>query len=137
MSRWFLLVPGYVERALDPSATPVARSDAVSDFETAHDALGTIVGESLGYAFTAAWTILVILAFPAAPRWWRTSGSLTAFLILLGVLVPLGVPGTDFANFAGYVLWSLWLVAVAALLVGGELDAGNPSDLGRPPETAA
>ena len=29
----------------------------------------------------------------------------------------LRVPGVDLANFAGYVLWSLWLVAFAVLLV--------------------
>lgn len=129
LSRWFLLVPGYVDRALDQTATAAERSDARTDFETAHDVLGTIVGETLGYVFTSAWTILVLLAFPAAATWWRASGGFTAVLILLGVLDPLGVPGTDLANFIGYVLWSLWLIALAVLLVRKQLDndrAGHP-----------
>ena len=37
-------------------------------------------------------------------------------LILVGVLSPLSVPGVDLANFIGYVLWSLWLVAFAVVL---------------------
>ena len=38
-------------------------------------------------------------------------------LILTGVLSPLGLPGVDMANFAGYILWSLWLIAFAVVLV--------------------
>lgn len=37
-------------------------------------------------------------------------------MILAGVLVPPGVPGADLTNFAGYVLWSLWLVALGVRL---------------------
>jgi hypothetical protein len=33
------------------------------------------------------------------------------------VPTTLGVPGTDFTNFLGYVLWSLWLVTFAAILL--------------------
>jgi len=32
------------------------------------------------------------------------------------VLVPLDAPGADFANFLGYVIWSVWLLAFAWLL---------------------
>ena len=38
-------------------------------------------------------------------------------LILTGVLSPLELPGVDLVNFAGYVLWSLWLVAFAVVLL--------------------
>ncbi len=132
LSRWFVLVPGYVDRALDPGASAASRAGAISDFETAHDVLGTVVGETLGYTLTAAWTILVVLAFPKAATWWRVSGAATSVLILLGVLVPLGVPGTDLANFIGYVLWSLWLIALGVLLVRGHLtDARARSDAPR------
>lgn len=39
-----------------------------------------------------------------------------AALIAVGVLVPLDVPGADFANFVGYIVWSLWLLTFATLL---------------------
>jgi hypothetical protein len=44
-------------------------------------------------------------------------GAVSAVLILDGVLSPLNVPVLDTANFVGYVLWSVWLVAFAVLLV--------------------
>jgi hypothetical protein len=47
----------------------------------------------------------------------------SALLILAGVLSPLHVPGVDFANFIGYVLWSLWLIAFAVLLLRSRVPA--------------
>ena len=38
-------------------------------------------------------------------------------LVLAGVLSPLDLPLVDMANFVGYVLWSLWLLAFAAVLL--------------------
>ena len=127
LSRWFVLVPDYADRALDPSASPDEQADAVSDFETAHDVLGAALGETLGYTLTAIWIILVIAAFPAGPRWFRVWGTISAALIFLGVFVPLDVPGADEANFIGYVLWSLWLVALATLLIRGRLTPAETS----------
>jgi len=67
--------------------------------------LGTVVGETLGYLLTATRTVLIIYALGQrlAGRWFTYLGLLAAGLIALGVLVPLDVPGTDFANFAGYI----------------------------------
>ena len=80
--------------------------------------LGTVVGETLGYLLTATRTVLIIYALGQrlAGRWFTYLGLLAAGLIALGVLVPLDVPGTDFANFAGYILWSIWLVVFATLV---------------------
>jgi hypothetical protein len=44
-------------------------------------------------------------------------GALSALLILAGVLSPLDLPTIDLANFAGYVLWSVWLLAFAVLII--------------------
>ena len=81
--------------------------------------LGHLIGETCGYLLTAGWTLLVLAAVgrTVAGRWFLILGSVSAVLILTGVLVPLGVPGADLANFAGYVLWSLWLIAFAVVLV--------------------
>jgi hypothetical protein len=84
-------------------------------FDTLNLVLGRIVGETLGYLGTAAFTVLVVreLAGRRFGRFVGVLGVVSAALVASGMLVPLGVPGADLANFAGYVLWSLWLVALA------------------------
>jgi hypothetical protein len=99
--RWPILVPGYA-------------ADADTDsFTSASDILGTAIGETLGYLLTATWTVLVVLALGRrfAGRWFQVLGLTAALLVLAGVLSPLELPVIDEANFIGYVLWSVWLIA--------------------------
>ena len=42
---------------------------------------------------------------------------MSAVLILGGVLTPLHLPVVDRANFIGYILWSVWLVIFAILIL--------------------
>ena len=116
LSRWALIVPFIADR------------EDTDAFETVHTVLGTVVGETLGYLLTATWTVLIIYALGQrlAGRWFTYVGLAAAALIALGVLVPLDVPGTDFANFAGYILWSIWLV-VFAVLIWRRSNAGGPA----------
>jgi Domain of unknown function (DUF4386) len=117
LSRWPLLVPGF---AADATSTDLATAAQARDaFETAHRVLGTIIGESFGYLFTAAWTLLVLVALnrALAGRWFTVLGAGSAVLILTGLLSPLDLPLVDTANFTGYVLWSVWLVAFGVLLL--------------------
>jgi hypothetical protein len=105
--RWPLLVPGYA-------------SDRDEDgFRTASDILGTAIGETLGYALTATWTILVVLAVGrvVAGRWFAVLGLASAGLVAVGVLSPLDLPVVDEANFIGYVLYSVWLIAFGVVLL--------------------
>jgi hypothetical protein len=117
LARWPLLIPGYAADAAgsDPTVAAAGRDS----FETAHRILGNLIGETFGYLLTGAWTLLVLAAIgrTIAGRWFTTLGATSAVLILTGVLSPLDLPGVDLANFAGYVLWSLWLVAFAVVLV--------------------
>ncbi len=115
--RWPLLVPGYAAGATSPDPTVAAA--ARDAFTTAHHLLGNVVGETLGYSLTAAWTLLVLAAIGRriARPWFPVAGIVSAVLILAGVLSPLDLPGIDLANFAGYILWSGWLLALAVLIV--------------------
>jgi hypothetical protein len=105
--RWPILVPGY---AADGNAAA---------FSTASDVLGTAIGETLGYLLTATWTVLVIVALGRryAGRWFQALGAVSAALVLAGVLSPLGLPMIDTANFVGYVLWSVWLIAFGVVIL--------------------
>ena len=122
--RWPLLVPGYASDAASSDAGVAAA--ARDSFTTASNILGTAVGETLGYLLTAAWTVLVIVALGRryAGRWFQLLGAGSALLVLAGVLSPLGLPVIDMANFAGYVLWSGWLIALAVVIVVHERRVG-------------
>jgi len=126
--RWPILVPGYASDAAsaDPGVAPAARDS----FTTASDILGTAIGETVGYLLTATWTLLVIVALGRryAGRWFGALGTAAALLVLAGVLSPLGLPVVDTANFLGYVLWSVWLIAFAvAILVRERRVAAAPA----------
>ncbi|MEA2296174.1 MAG: hypothetical protein QOE86_3813 [Solirubrobacteraceae bacterium] len=126
--RWPVLVPGYASDAASGDAGVAAA--ARDSFRTASDILGTATGETLGYLLTAAWTVLVLVALGRryAGRWFPVLGGASAALVLVGVLSPLDLPVVDTANFAGYVLWSLWLIAFAiVILMRGRRTAASPS----------
>jgi hypothetical protein len=112
--RWPLLVPGY------------AADGNTSAFSTASDILGTAIGETAGYLLTATWTALVVVALGRryAGRWFQVLGMVSAALVLCGVVSPLGLPVIDTANFFGYVLWSLWLIAFGVVILLHERRAG-------------
>jgi hypothetical protein len=114
LSRWVLLVPAISRNATDPART----ADAHRTFELLHTWLGTVVGETIGYALTATFTVLVTLAVTraVAPRWMAYLGYAAAGLIATGVVIPLGLEAASLANFAGYLAWCLWLIAMAVYL---------------------
>ena len=122
--RWPMLVPGYASDAASTNAGVAAAGR--DSFTTASEILGTAIGETLGYALTATWTVLVIVALGRryAGRWFAAVGALSAALVLAGVLSPLGLPVVDTANFIGYILWSMWLIAFAIVIVVREHRAG-------------
>jgi Domain of unknown function (DUF4386) len=116
--RWIYAVPVIAQAATDPDTRPAA----IVGFEVLHAYLGVAVGETLGYLATAVWTLLVIAAPArsmrvALPRLSRVAGGLSAVAILAGVLEPAGVPAAGLVNFAGYIIWSLWLTTFGILLI--------------------
>jgi len=115
--RWPLLVPGWAATAAGHD--PVAAADARAAFGTANRVLGNLIGETGGYVLTAAWTLLVLAGLGSAftGRWFVALGSVSAVLVFAGILSPLDLPLVDTANFAGYILWSVWLIAFAAVLI--------------------
>ena len=113
LQRWVTLVPGISQDALDPAQ----RADAEERFELLHTVLGKVIGETFGYALTAAFTVLVVLALRRTimPRWMALIGYVAAALIATGVAIPI-VEQASLSNFAGYVAWCVWLLGVAVLL---------------------
>jgi hypothetical protein len=113
LARWPLLVPGFAHDAA--SGDPSKVSNAENHFHTAHVILGNIIGETFGYILTAAWTWLVVASLGRAfgGRAFVVVARASAVMILLGVLSPLDLAIIDTVNFAGYVIWSVWLIWLA------------------------
>jgi hypothetical protein len=111
--RWPILVPGY------------AADGNTGAFRTASDILGTGIGETLGYFLTAAWTALVVVSLgrEIAGRWFSVLGLASAALVFVGVFSPLDLPVVDSANFIGYILYSLWLIAFGVVILVRERSA--------------
>jgi Domain of unknown function (DUF4386) len=111
--RWPLLVPGFARDAASTNLGTAA--NARDHFDTANTILGNVIGETFGYTLTAAWTVLVVVSLRTrfAGRTFAALGSISAIMIVLGVLSPLDLAVVDTVNFAGYVLWSVWLIWLA------------------------
>ena len=115
LSRWVLFVPGLSRDAQDPARA----AEATRTFETLHTWLGEALGETVGYALTATFTVLVIRGLAGLPRWVRWFGAAAAALVATGVLIPLGLDLAELTNFAGYVAWSVWLLVLSVVLLRG------------------
>ena len=131
LSRWVLLIPGISDDATVPALTESAHRT----FEQLHFWLGTILGETIGYALTATFTVLVVIAFTRnaaitstiATRWIGYLGYVSAALIATGVVIPLGIGAASITNFIGYVTWCLWLIAMAVILWRTPATAPSPT----------
>jgi hypothetical protein len=117
LSRWPLLVPGFASDAINGNAATAAA--AADHFHTASTILGTVIGETFGYLLTAAWTLLVVRSLGArfSGRVFAGLGTVSAAMIFAGVASPLDIGAIDLINFGGYVLWSIWLIWFAVVLL--------------------
>lgn len=108
--RWPLVVPFLAGESPTPSAAQT--------FDTLNLVLGTTIGETIGYALTAAWTVLVCvgLSRTVLGRVLTAIGIVAAALIAVGTVEPF-LPIAGLANFVGYIVWSAWLIAFAFLLL--------------------
>ena len=123
--RWPILVPGYASDAAGGSADVAAAArDSFSDGER-HPRHGHRRDARLspdrhldGARHRRARPAL-------RRRWFVALGAASAGLVLVGVLSPLDLPVVDTANFLGYVLWSVWLIAFGLVILVRERRAGS------------
>ena len=110
------------------SGDPAVAAAARDSFVLAHHILGNLDRRNL--RLPAHRRVDAAGRGRAAP-WLRRSlvhrplGAVSAVLILAGVLSPLNLPLIDDANFIGYVLWSVWLVIFAVMLLIGRPRTGT------------
>jgi hypothetical protein len=116
--RWPLLVPHLAGVATDPTSSAAEQSHAIDLFETFHDLLGGLIGETFGYALTAIWTVALVYGLRHRfGRWFAPVGMVSAVLVATGLIEKLGVEAAGLTNFVGYIVWSVWIVALGVALI--------------------
>lgn len=118
--RWTLVVPFLASRWVEH---PEQRAVLEPLYEVQHRLFGVMLGEHVGQLFMAVWAALVsvMLLRAAASRVLVGLGLLSAalFMVGLGAGLARAVPMPDFvthAPLAGFLVWSVWAVAVGALV---------------------
>ena len=130
LMRWPLLVPRFADIATDPTSSAAEQTDAINLFETFHDLLGGLVGETFGYALTAVWTVAMVIGLRHRfRRWFAVIGMGSAALVATGLVEKAGVEAAGLTNFVGYIAWSLWIIAVGVALIRrpGHAAAATPA----------
>lgn len=127
--RWPFAVPELARRYVAAPEGPEgdASRDAVEVvFATLHRLFGVGIGEHLGYLLTGLWTLLVsasILSTTVLPVWLGIVGILVGVALLIGTLEFVGPNEPHGWHLAGtvvpiaYIAWSVWLIALGALLL--------------------
>ena len=84
---------GAVRPRLSPTRPCPTQRRRAAHFELLHTWLGAVLGETIGYALTATFTVLVVIGLSrgGASRWLIWLGYASAALIATGVVIPLGV----------------------------------------------
>lgn len=131
--RWPLLVPHLADVVADPATSPAARTDAIDTFQTLHTVLGGVIGELLGYALTALWTLAMVRGLSSRMgRWFAPVGVASAGLIVVGMVEPLVEPA-GLANLVGYIAWSIWMIGLGASLLRNRVADRAPASTSVPP----
>lgn len=118
--RWPFVIGSLATAYVAPEAS-ADRKDAIAVvFEAVHRYGGVAIGEHFGYLCTAVWTLLACIAIIATglvPPILGWLGLLPALVILAGLFEEAGFEKAGAINAIGYVLWSLWLIAVGVALL--------------------
>lgn len=119
--RWPLLVPYLAAQYNAPETTAAGRETIGVVFGAMHQYVGVVVGEHLGYLFTASWTILVSVMMANSPifgGWLAAFGIVSAVGILTGLAEPFGWKPAGMLNAISYLAWSAWLLVAGLMLLG-------------------
>ncbi len=117
--RWSFLVPYLAKTYSAPDSAAATRESVAVVFQAFHRYAGVAIGEHLGYLFTGAWTALVSLAMMRLSpfgAWLGWLGFVPAIGIVVGMLEVGGFKPAGAINAISYILWSLWLIGLGAIL---------------------
>jgi hypothetical protein len=128
--RWVFLVPYLSDLYLNPASSSSTREAVRVVFQGFHRYVGAALGEHLGYMFVGSWVLLASLAMLRTRLfgpWVAYLGIASAAGILVGLLEPAGFGMAVLITALGFVLFAIWLLAIAARLLFGRSSKQEPS----------
>ena len=120
IARWPFLVPHLAKQYTAPDTSKGTHDAVVVVFQAFHRYAGVAIGEHLGYLFTSVWTVLLAIAIAGTspfPPWIGWIGIVPALGIFVGLFEEAGFRAAGAINASSYILWSLWLISIGAILV--------------------
>jgi Domain of unknown function (DUF4386) len=132
--RWVFLVPYLSEVYLNPASSTSTKAAVEVVFQGFHRYAGAALGEHLGYMFVGSWVLLAALAMLRTPmfgRWLAYLGVVSGAGILVGLLEPAGLGMAALINSLGFILFAIWLLAIAARLLFGRSTQEGLSPAGK------
>jgi hypothetical protein len=124
------LVPYLSDLYLNPASSSSTREAIGVVFQSFHRYVGGALGEHLGYMFVGSWVLLASLAMLRTRlfgRWLAYLGIVSAAGILVGLLEPVGFGTAVLINALGFILFTIWLLAIAVRLLFGRSSLKAPS----------
>lgn len=118
--RWTFLVPYLAKTYFEPDSNQATRDSITVTFQAFHLYAGVAIGEHLGYLCTSIWTAFIALAITQSPQfntWLGWVGLIPAVGIFIGLFEEAGFKAAGLINAISYILWSIWLIVVGAVLL--------------------
>jgi len=137
--RWVFLVPYLSDLYLNPASSSSTKEAVGVVFQGFNSYAGVALGEHLGYMFVGSWVVLASLAMLRTRlfgRWIAYLGVASAAGILVGLLEPVGFGMAVLINSAGFILFAVWLLAIAVRLLFGRSSLKAPSPVREGSKTA-
>lgn len=131
--RWVFMVPHLASLYVDPASSQATREAVVVVFEAFHLYAGFSIGEHLGYLFIGLWTLLLGLAMLKVSLfkpWLGWLGIISALLIMFGSAEGAGLEVAAEVNVIGFLLWSVWMIAMAVFLIWAKPKASRQVQAG-------
>ena len=130
--RWPFLLSPLATLYFDPNGNQASRSTVAAIFQTVDQFAGVILSEHLYYLFIGVWSLLVglyLLRSLRSTRWLAWLGIISGCGLLISSIEQFDWPVIGSALLIvvvlSRVLWSIWLLSLAVILLQGRAGASN------------
>jgi len=133
--RWPFLLPSLATLYFDPNSNQASRATVTAIFQTVDQFAGVELSEHLYYLFIGVWSLLVgwyLLRSLRSARWLAWLGIISGCGLLISSIEQFDWPVIGSALLLvvvlSRVLWSIWLLAIALMLLQRRAGVGKQGD---------